>query len=229
MIIGKGLLAQAFARDWQEDPSVAILAAGVSNSAETDPQEFAREHRLLQHTLANSAHARIVYFSSCAVGNPLDVPTPYIAHKARMEALILADPRGQVFRLPQVVGSGGNPNTLVNFLRARIESGEHFQVWAHAERNLIDIDDVARIATHVLQHAQDYPRMMALADLRSSNMLTIVRQLEQTMGRKGNYVVLEKGALFPIDTDDCQRAASRCGVALGSGYLEALLAKYCAK
>ena len=228
MIIGKGLLAQAFARDWQEHPSVAILAAGVSNSSETDPQEFAREHRLLQQTLANAAHTRIVYFGSCAVGNPLEVPTPYIVHKARMEALILADPRGQVFRLPQVVGSGGNPNTLVNFLRARIESGEHFQVWAHAERNLIDIDDVARIATHVLQHAQDYPRMMALADLRSSNMLTIVRQLEQTMGRKGNYVVLEKGAPFPIDTDDCQRAASRCGIALGSGYLAALLAKYSA-
>ncbi|EMR4109803.1 NAD-dependent epimerase/dehydratase family protein [Stenotrophomonas maltophilia] len=226
MIIGRGLVATAFAPDWQDDPETVIVAAGVSNSSETESAAFAREERLLDEIKGMPSIQRIVYFGSCAVGNPAERQTPYLQHKARMEARVLADPRGRVFRLPQVVGEGGNPHTLTNFLRARIESGEPFDVWARAERNLIDIRDVATLGTHVLRHPDDYPRMMPLADVRSTNMLEIVRAMESVLERQGNYRVLEQGVAFPIDTCDCERAAAACGVPLGEGYLLRLLGRY---
>jgi len=226
VIIGRGLVATAFATQWQDDPATAIVAAGVSNSAETDAAAFLREERLLDEVFATPSFSQIVYFGSCAVANPAERQTPYLQHKARMEGRILADPRGQVFRLPQVVGEGGNPHTLTNFLRARIESGEPFDIWARAERNLIDIHDVAVLGTYVLHNREDYPRVMALADVRSTNMLEIVRAMELVLGREGNYRVLDQGVSFPIDTADCQRAAIACGIPLGDGYLHRLLGRY---
>ena len=68
--------------------------------------------------------------------------------------------------------------------------------------------------------------MMSLADVRSTNMLEIVRAMESVLGVRGNYRVLDQGSAFPIDTLECQRAASRCGVSLGDGYLLRLLRKY---
>jgi len=226
VIIGRGLVAKAFSGDWQEDPATVIVAAGVSNSAEMDRAAFEREEALLEDVLSASAPRHVVYFGSCAVGNPAERKTPYLRHKAAMEARVLADPRGQVFRLPQVVGEGGNPHTLTNFLFARIQAGEPFDVWAKAERNLIDIRDVALLGTHVLRHAADYPRVMSLADTRSTNMLDIVRCMERVLDRQANCRVLDQGVAFPIDTRDCQRAALDCGVPLGEGYLSRLLARY---
>ncbi len=226
MIIGRGLVANAFASEWQHDETTMIVAAGVSNSAETAPEAFAREEAMLDDVLSGQAVQRVIYFGSCAVGNPAERQTPYLLHKAGMEARVLADPRGRVFRLPQVVGDGGNPHTLTNFLCARIESGETFDIWARAERNLIDIEDVALLGTHVLRHPAGYPPVMSLADVQSTNMLAIVRGMEQVLGRRGNYRVLDQGVAFPIDTRDCQRAALACGVPLGDGYLQQLLGKY---
>lgn len=226
MIIGRGLVATAFVDGWQKDETTVIVAAGVSNSAETERAAFEREDRMLDEVLARKELERVVYFGSCAVGNPAERQTPYLQHKARMEARILSDSRGQVFRLPQVVGEGGNPHTLTNFLRARIESGESFDVWARAERNLIDIQDVAALGTHVLRHRDQFPSMMSLADINSTNMLTIVQGMESVLGRQGNYRILDQGVAFPIETRDCQRAALACGVPLGPGYLRTLLGKY---
>ncbi|MGE8587780.1 NAD-dependent dehydratase [Stenotrophomonas sp. JAI102] len=226
MIIGRGLVATAFAQDWLHDQTTVLVAAGVSNSAESDPAAFLREEALLDDVLASPAARLIAYFGSCAVGNSAERQTPYLQHKARMEVKVLADPRGRVFRLPQVVGEGGNPHTLTNFLRTRIESGEPFDVWARAERNLIDIQDVATLGTHVLRHATDFPRLMSLADIHSTNMLDIVHAMERVLERQGTYRILDQGVSFPIDTEDCERAAKASGVRLGDGYLNALLQKY---
>lgn len=226
MIIGRGLVAKAFASNWQQDRATVIVAAGVSNSDECGQAAFYREQHLLDEVFSDPHVRRVVYFGSCAVGNPDEPKTPYLLHKTRMEARVLADERGTVFRLPQVVGEGGNPHTLTNFLRQRIQSGEHFEVWAHSERNLIDVEDVATLATHVLHHPERFPRMMPLADVQSTNMLAIVHTMEDALARRGNYSILERGAAFLIDTTDCQRAADACGIAFGPGYLEQLLKKY---
>lgn len=226
MILGRGLLSTAFAPRWQNDEDVLVIAAGVSNSGEQDAAQFERERLLLSRALSEARFRRVVYFGSCAVGNPHERRSPYLEHKARMERMVLEDARGLVLRLPQVVGPGGNPNTLTNFLHARIESGEHFEVWTLAERNLIDVADVALIGEHVIEHADTFPSVVSIADVRASAMLTIVHEMERAMGRSANYHCVRRGDPLEIDTDACVIAAEAVGVKLGPGYLTRLLEKY---
>ncbi|WP_416055646.1 NAD-dependent epimerase/dehydratase family protein [Stenotrophomonas maltophilia] len=225
MIIGRGMVATAFAPAWQDDRQVCILAAGVSNSREQDPAQFEREELLLQNVMATDV-ARVVYFGSCAVGNPNETESPYLLHKRRMESLVIADPRGRVLRLPQVVGQGGNPGTLTNFLSARISSGEYFEVWRNAERNLIDIDDVCALATHVIRNDERYPKVMSIAAPTSTPMLSLVQAMEDSLGRPGNYCLLDKGTPFMIDTVDCARAANEIGMGFSGDYYKRVIRKY---
>lgn len=226
MIIGRGLVAQAFAPAWAEHDDVVVVAAGVSNSAEVASIAFDRERRMLMDVVSSSRCKRIVYFGSCAVGNPHEPRTPYIEHKARMERIVLADPRGLVLRLPQVVGRGGNAHTLTNFLSARIATHQPFDVWTRAERNLIDVEDVAAIGGHIIANPECYSSLVSVADLRSSSMLLIVEEMERAIGRSACYRKLQKGAPFPIDTTECERAAGAVGVSLDAQYLRRLLVKY---
>ena len=225
MIIGRGMVATAFAPVWQDDRRVCILAAGVSNSREVDPAQFEREEVLVRSVMAADV-GRIVYFGSCAVGNPNETESPYLIHKRRMESLVIGDPRGRVLRLPQVVGRGGNSGTLTDFLSARIASGEYFEVWKNAERNLIDVDDVCALATHVIRSDERYPRVVSLADSVSTPMLSIVQAMEESVGRVGNYGLLDKGAPFIIDTSDCSRAAAEIGIGFDGNYYKRVIAKY---
>lgn len=225
MIIGRGMVATAFAPVWQDDRQVCILAAGVSNSSEQDRAQFEREELLLQSVMATDV-GRVVYFGSCAVGNPNEAETPYLLHKRRMEMLVTADQRGRVLRLPQVVGEGGNPGTLTNFLSARISSGECFEVWKNAERNIIDVDDVCVLATHVIRNDERYPRVMSIAAPTSTPMLSLVQAMEESLGRSGNYCLLDKGAPFMIDTGDCTRAASEIGIGFDGDYYKRVIRKY---
>jgi len=225
MVLGKGLIARAFAKYWERDPDVAVIAAGVSNSAEVDEGQFSRERRMLEGVLA-ARSARVVYFSSCAAGNPLELQSAYLKHKIEMERLVLTDPRGLVLRLPQVVGRGGNPHTLTNFLAQKINSGEAFEVWADAERNIVDVEDVAIIGTQAIRWAEQLPRVISIADLESTNMLTIVHMMEKVLGKCGRYTVSQKGTPFPIDTSVCATLEAECRVPLGSGYLYGVLETY---
>ncbi|MEN4950918.1 NAD-dependent epimerase/dehydratase family protein [Stenotrophomonas rhizophila] len=225
MIIGRGMVATAFAPVWQDDRDVCILAAGVSNSREVDPAQFEREEVLVRSVLASDVR-RVVYFGSCAVGNPNETESPYLIHKRRMEGLVIEDPRGRVLRLPQVVGHGGNPGTLTNFLSERISLGEYFEVWRNAERNLIDVDDVRALATHVIRSDGQYPRVVSLAAPISTPMLSIVHAMEESVGKAGNYGLLDKGAPFTIDADDCVRAAKDIGIGFDENYYRRVIAKY---
>ncbi len=58
-----------------------------------------------------------------------------------------------IFRLTQVVGAGGNPCTLTNFIYNKIKDGQPFEAWAQAERNLVDVEHVARIVSNLIEQS----------------------------------------------------------------------------
>ncbi|MFE0502230.1 NAD-dependent epimerase/dehydratase family protein [Lysobacter soli] len=226
MIVGRGLLASAFAPHYGERSDVVVFASGVSNSGERRAAEFERERALLSEHLSSEAATRLVYFGSCAVGNPHEPRTPYLSHKAAMEALVRASGRGIVLRLPQVAGHSSNPNTLINFLRHHLITGEHFTVWSHAERNLIDIDDIVPIARALIEQHWGEHEVVSIAALRSTPILEIVKAFEEALGVKGHYSIERKGVAFPIDTSVIAPLSHSLGIALGDGYLERIAAKY---
>jgi nucleoside-diphosphate-sugar epimerase len=225
VIVGRGLLAQAFGSVFAENDEWVIFASGVSNSGESNSAEFLREETLLRSSGEKSDGA-LVYFSSCGLIDGDTADTPYMSHKRRMESLVLSMPRSIVLRLPQVVGYTRNQHTLINYLRDRIVSGERFTVWQNAERNIIDIDDVVAIAGELLRHPNADSRVINIAVERSSLMTDIVKILEDVIGKRGNYTLEPKGAPLRLNTTLTSGAARRLGLDLGQGYLERVITKY---
>jgi len=225
MIIGKGLLARAFEPRFGKDSDVIVFASGVSNSLETRSQEFAREETLLRQLLDGEVK-RFIYFGSCGVTSSESEFTPYMRHKRAMESLVLAAPHGLVLRLPQVVGRTDNPHTLTNFLRNRIVSGAHFTVWTHAERNLIDIDDVVRVGSWLATELPVEATTVSIAATCSLLMPRIVGIFERVLDRVANCSYVEKGTPMIIDTHMVESLITRLGIDLGEGYIERIIDKY---
>ena len=208
-----------------DNRDVVVFASGVSNSLETRPSEFAREEALLRELLDPSAR-RFVYFGSCGATADESELTAYMRHKRAMESLVLSVPHGLVLRLPQVVSRAANPHTLTNFLRDRIVSGEHFTVWARAERNLIDIDDIVSIATHLVQELPTEATAVSIASLHSLPMPEIIRIFERVLGRGANCTYHDEGTPLSIDTTVAREISSRLAIDLGDGYAERIIHKY---
>lgn len=99
-----------------------FFAAGVSNSKETNREEFDRERKLL---LSQDKNAHIVYFSTLSV---FYADTAYTRHKRDMEGWVRSFHRYTVVRLGNIAFGRNNPHTLINFLRTKIEKGEPFEI-----------------------------------------------------------------------------------------------------
>ena len=225
MIVGSGLIAGAFEREFAGGTGTLVFASGVSNSHEVDPQAFAREERLLRETTARGS-MHVVYFSTCSILDTERQQSPYVRHKVAMEDVVRELPAHSIFRLPQVAGRTSNPNTLLNFLRTRIASGDRFVVWKNAWRNIIDIDDVAAIAGHIVRGPGPHRRTMNIASPDGVRVIDLVRMFERLLGVTANYEEIDRGDFYPIDTAEAVRAASELGIQFGPDYAERVLGKY---
>ncbi|MBO9170450.1 NAD-dependent epimerase/dehydratase family protein [Rhizobium sp. L245/93] len=227
MIIGGGLVASAFAPYFEYDPKVTVFAAGVSNSSETREEEFRREETLLVSSLAVAG--QLLYFGSCSVFDREMAETHYVRHKLKMEALVGRAVGNAVFRLPQVVGKSPNPNLLTNFLYRKIKSGEHFNVWKNARRNLIDVSDIAAIVAHLMRAHGALGGVYNIACPFSISILGLVETFEAVLGQKANYSLIDAGAGYAIDVPEVLRASIELGISFDGGYVERTIRKYYGK
>jgi len=228
MIIGSGMIARAFAAsagDTLDD--VCLYAAGVSNSACQDPREFEREQQRLAEALARTDPAQLfVYFSTCSLLDPDAQASPYVRHKAAMEALVRQRPRHLIVRLPQLAGSSPNPHTLLNHLFARIARGERFQAWTRARRNIIDVDDVVRVIQDLIRTEHASGETVNVANARSVSIGEIIQAMEGVLGRRAIFDTMERGGSYAIDIARIAPALQRCGIGFPPTYLEDVIRKY---
>lgn len=151
------MIARAFRlRNSDESPAL-VFAKGVANSLCVDEAAYARERAALEAAigLARRSEYTLVYFSAApvyghfrpAVGEqtPLRPRTRYGRHKAACERQIQASGVDHlILRLPNVVGSGGNPHQLIPGLTRQILQGE-VTVFRKAGRDLLDVRDLVRL------------------------------------------------------------------------------------
>lgn len=228
MIVGNGLLATAFRREFADEHDVVVFASGVSNSREQREEQFQREREMLEAALELGKF--LLYFSTCSIADAALAGTKYVRHKRAMEELIFAHAaRKAVFRLPQVVGHTPNPHTLTNYLHQQIASGSRFQVWTHARRNLIDVDDVAAIATQLLRTGRADGQLINLACPYSVSIPDLVRHFEEVLDVKANYELVHDGAGYAIECGLAAEAAAELGIDFGGHYIPDLLRKYYAE
>jgi hypothetical protein len=108
MIVGHGDIASILTD--REDR--LYFASGVSNSQETDEEEYQREKRLL---MMQDKWRHIVYFSSLSI---FYTNTRYARHKREMEKLVKKSFRHHtIIRIGNITW-GKNPHTIINYLRA---------------------------------------------------------------------------------------------------------------
>lgn len=227
MLIGSGLLAQAFMEASSQHEDVCIYAAGVSSSICVDPAEFGRERLRLSDALQKSQRAdAFVYFGTCSVDDPEARLTAYVLHKLGMEQLVRAHPRHLILRLPQVAGRTPNPHTLLNFLYARISRSESFTLWRDARRNVIDAIDVAAIAGELIAESAARNVTVNVANPVSYTMAEIVSAMERAVGKRAIFDIVERGSQYFIDVRAILPAIERAGVIFGDGYLERVIGKY---
>ena len=230
MIIGSGLIANAFRAGYAQREDVCLYAAGVSNSACRDVHEFERERQRL--TAALEKHQPIdcfVYFGTCSVADTEVQDTPYVQHKLAMEQLVATHPRPLILRLPQVAGITPNPHTLLNYLYAHIARSEAFQLWRLARRNIIDVNDVAAIASLLIEDKTARRLTVNIANPASYSMPDIVAAMERIVGKPAIFDTVERGSGYAIDTLAIQPLLNRAGVVFGDDYLLRVIGKYYAK
>ncbi|WP_267405604.1 MULTISPECIES: NAD(P)-dependent oxidoreductase [unclassified Chryseobacterium] len=197
MIIGNGILANAF-RSF-DDENIIFFASGVSNSLETKASEFKRELDLLNSTIEKYPNKKLIYFSTCSVYDSSKTESHYVMHKLNMEKIISETCQEYaIFRIGNAVGKGGNNNTLINYLKNSIEEGKIIKVHGKAKRVFIGVNDVAifihenKIENKIFNLV--YPYQFSLTE--------VITPLENHLGKKLMYEVVNEGSYYDIDFED---------------------------
>jgi nucleoside-diphosphate-sugar epimerase len=224
LIVGRGLLGESLSKLRHEN--VVLFASGVSNSRQENESEFEREKNLLIKTLEGTDTRHLYYFSTCSIFDPSLAGSSYIAHKKRMEAIVLSEPTGRVIRLPNVVGPTGNPANLVNYLKHSIKLASPIKIQSHATRYLLGVDEMNLILQDVVENAGQQ-KIMSLVPPKNIKVTGIVSIIESILGTKANIELVEGGAPYEVDFSDTKHHLSRLGFEFGQMYYESTLEKWC--
>ena len=111
MIIGNGLIAEAFKKVSVDFKDCIIFASGVSNSKSENSAEFKREFDLIKKY--KNEDKKFIYFSTIHTLDPSERDSKYSKHKIEIEIFIKENFKSYIiYRLPVVVGRGGNKKSL---------------------------------------------------------------------------------------------------------------------
>ena len=227
MVIGNGMLAQAFER-YKDDDNIVIFASGVSNSKETDIDKYLREINMLYDASLLKSQSKLIYFSTTSIFDPSLIDSAYIKHKREIEKIIENNfPNYLIFRLPQVIGRTTNPNTFYNHLKNKIVNSETVTIYENASRWIIDVDDVVGILSSVIDDVNQNKKTMNVAFDNKTSVLKLVSLMEILLRKKSD----KENALIGGDDYDFDKAefiflADKLGMNVTKGYNVITLKKY---
>lgn len=145
MVLGKGLLSSVFKH--LENDDLIFLTSGVSDSYCDDNTQFDREVKLVNSFLKENPKKIFIYFSTTSI---FQKKTPYTKHKKNIEILIKKSKvKYYIFRVPQLIGNGGNKNNLFNFLVENMKKNNKIPIH-NVKRSFIDVSDLFEIVKYVL-------------------------------------------------------------------------------
>lgn len=225
MIIGTGMIARAFS-NYQDNGNIIIFASGVSNSQEKNAEVFQREKSLLLDNLKQFKDKKFIYFSTCSIEDPSMQESMYVIHKRAMEELIHETHSNyHTFRLPQVVGKTHSP-TIIHYLYEKIITGDHFDLWYNSSRNLIDVDDIVKIADAIITQNLYQNEILNIASTQSMDVVQIVEIIETICQKKGNYTRVEKGIRYTIDISEIKPLLDDLHIRFDDEYIHKTISKY---
>lgn len=227
MIIGSGLIGQAFSKKFQNDDEVCIYAAGVSDSKCNNVSEFKKDEQRLVDALSKlNKRQALIYFGTCSIYSPVEKESEYAQHKLKMEKIVQQHNRHLIFRLSQVVGKARENGTLINFLYQKIKNEESFDLWTLAKRNLIDVEDIVEIVSVIIQEAQSYGKIYDIANEKNISIIDLVTILEKVLKKNAKPNFIDKGDEYIIDTSKIRDYTEKLKIHFLDHYEERIIQKY---
>ena len=221
MIIGNGLIAKSFINFKNQDDKI-IFASGVSNSLEENSLEYQREIDLLKNILKNYKNKKIIYFSTTSIFN---IKSRYTEHKMEIEKFIIENFSSYcIYRLPQIVGKGGNKNNLFNFLKKSIIDTRQIFIFPDSFRSILDIEDLINICSET-------------CNLKDKNILNIagiefckIEDIAKMIGEKLNIQPIisfyrQKQDYFITNSEEVNIAIKNLNIS-SKDYIKNLINKY---
>jgi nucleoside-diphosphate-sugar epimerase len=226
MVIGSGIVAKSFEL-YNESEDVIIFASGVSNSKLAVRSEFEREQNLLIKTLEKHEGVPVVYFSTFNLYDPEENNSPYCLHKLNMEELIAANSIDyKIFRLGHVASYSAKQYTILSFLYNAIKDGGYFELWKYASRNIIDIEDVSKICSFIIDNNLYSNQITNICNSKNSTILEIVSILERILHKKANYSLVDKGGCPVVDNSKIKTIAKDLCLNFDDFYVDKVIYKY---
>jgi UDP-2-acetamido-2,6-beta-L-arabino-hexul-4-ose reductase len=225
MIVGNGLIANAFSN--KEFPmDVIVFASGASDSKNSNESAFEREHELLREVLNRNQDKLMIYFSTASVLDESLQNSPYCIHKRKMEAYLVENAsKYLIARVSNVVGNSGNPKTIFNYFKHHLLTGQKFELWETAERNLVDVDDLAMIIIGLLKTGR-VNEIITVVNPVSVSVLRLVKLLEEELNTKGNYSLVSKGNKLNFPEQLSTGDLMEFGVNFDQDYYRHIVEKY---
>jgi dolichol-phosphate mannosyltransferase len=226
MVIGNGVIANRFI-DYSLQESYLIFAGCVNDSAIQDERLIEEEEQKVKDALLKYTAKCFVYFSTCSIQDPTVAHTSYVQHKARMEELVRKSSKDfLIFRLPQLMALSDAKSSLVNYLVDAISSLNNFKIWKNACKNIIDIDDVHEIVGEILRRKNALNRIINIASVHQTPVLSLVNDIEGFLARTGNYELVDKGTSYEIDIAEIRPILQHLNIDFGESYIPNSLVKY---
>lgn len=221
MIIGNGIIANAVRSYDRED--FIFFASGVSNSLETRASEFEREFSLLKKVYEDNREKKLIYFSTLSIHDQSKQNSPYVIHKKQIENYIENNiSHYLILRIGNIVGKGGNPNTLFNFLKTQIINNNEFTLHLKARRLLLDIDDICKFIES--QGLQAHNKAVNFSFPYYYDLKGIINAIEKETDKKGIYHETHEGDFYKVDFEE--NIINFFSEKTPAEYLETLTKKY---
>ncbi|PWN68331.1 NAD(P)-dependent oxidoreductase [Chryseobacterium phosphatilyticum] len=221
MIIGNGLIANSLTGIDSKD--YVFFASGVSNSLETKDSEFEREFSLLKTTYEQHREKKIIYFSTLSIHDQSKQNSPYVIYKKNIEEYIKNNiDHYLILRIGNIVGNGGNPNTLFNFLKNQIAHSNQFTVHTKARRLLLDIEDISKFLESYCLHLPN--KVINFSFPYNFDLKEIIGAIENETHQKACYSEVNEGDFYKVDFEK-EIHAFFSGMS-PEKYLETLTRKY---
>ena len=180
MIIGTGLIANAFSKGNFDNTDFIIFASGVSNSKEERKEEYNRELNLLIDTLNGNEDKKLIYFSSCNIASA--DTSVYLQQKELIEEYIKRNILNYlILRLPNVVGHSTNRFQLLNYFYFTLLEQKDLTVKVNYIRHLLDVNDLPKIM-ELLTALQVEASILNIAFDNGTKVKDLIEILEEAVG-----------------------------------------------
>lgn len=221
MIVGNGLIAKSFNKT---EKNSLIFASGVSSSSELDNYQFQKEINLLNKVLKDYPNKKLIYFST-VMSNFED--SLYCKHKRFLENYIFENVKNfLIFRLPQVVGNGGNKTNLFNYIINTSSKNLDINVYKNIKRSFIDVRDVSKIVSYCDKF--EINKIINIVGIEELDIVDIVKIILEKVRSKSKINMIENHNKKNHNLENCNivdLAIKNCNI-FRDEYTSTLLDKY---